>query len=67
LKAKRDWMSTVEVAGKIGYSERTVRRLGDAGAIRFKSLGEHGWRRYSIDSVDAFLRRQKNGHGGAKK
>jgi hypothetical protein len=68
LKAKREWMSTGEVAAKIGYTERTVLRLGDAGVLRYRSLSEHGWRRHSSESVEAFLRKQqRNGHGGKKK
>lgn len=68
MKAKKGWMSTGEVAAKIGYTERTVLRLGDSGVLRYCSLSAHGWRRHTAESVEAFLRKQqRNDHGGKKR
>lgn len=63
MKVKRDWVSTSEAAKMIGYSENTVRRLTDAGPLKSFTIIDNGWRRIDRASVDAYLKRRRNGDG----
>lgn len=56
---------TGDVAGQLGVSPKTVRRLADDGELPYRRIGTRGRRRFRATDVRAFLRQIETGERSA--
>lgn len=62
-KKREPWVFCSDAAEMIGCSHRTVERLADDGELKSWRLTPNGWRHITVDSIERYLKRSRNGGG----